>query len=252
MTRRFEDKTVLITGAAGGIGRATVRAFAAEGANIVATDRPGDGLDAIVAEVTATGAQAIAVPTDVTSESAVEAMVAAAIDRFGRIDVAFNNAGVHIIGTPIHETSEADWDRVHDVTLKGMFFCIKHEVRAMLATGGGSVINTSSIGGLVATPGVGAYIAAKHGVAGLTKTAALEYSSQGIRFNAICPGATETAMLADWLVNDEAAAAVRAQHPIGRWAQPEEMANVVLFLASDAASFITGAILPVDGGITAQ
>ena len=252
MTKRFDRKVVLITGAAGGIGRAAMRAFAAEGARLVASDLGGPGLDAIVAEVTASGAEAIATPTDVTREDEVKSMIERIVDRFGRLDVAFNNAGVHIIGTMLHETSEADWDRVNNVSLKGMFFCIKHEVPAMLASGGGAIVNTSSIGGLVATPGVGAYIAAKHGVIGLTKTAALEYSAQGIRTNAICPAATETPMLSDWLSSPQAADSVRAQHPIGRWAQPEEMAQAVLFLTSDAASFVTGAVLPVDGGVTAQ
>ena len=252
MTKRFENKTVLITGAAGGIGQAAMRAFASEGARLVAADLGGDRLDAIVKEALELGAEAIAVPTDLTREADAQRMVELAVDTFGSLDVAFNNAGVHIVGTPIHETSEADWDRVNNVTLKGMFFSLKHEVPAMLASGGGAIVNTSSIGGLIATPGVGAYIAAKHGVVGLTRTAALEYSAQGIRVNAICPAATETPMLADWLVNEDARAAVRSQHPIGRWAQPEEMAAAVLFLASNAASFITGAILPVDGGVTAQ
>ncbi len=252
MTRRFENKTVLITGAAGGIGQATMRAFASEGARLVAVDLGSERLDAIVAEVRDLGAEAIAVPTDLTRENDVAAMVKAALDQFGSLDVAFNNAGIHIIGTPLHETTEADWDRVNGVTLKGMFFSLKHEVPAMLASGGGAIVNTSSIGGLVATPGVGAYIAAKHGVVGLTKTAALEYSAQGIRVNAICPGAIETPMLADWLVNDEARAAVRAAHPIGRWAQAKEVASVVVFLASDAASFMTGSIVPIDGGVSAQ
>lgn len=252
MNRRFENKTVLITGAAGGIGQATMRAFASEGARLVAVDLGSERLDAIVAEVRGLGAEAIAVPTDLTRETDVAAMVKAALDQFGSLDVAFNNAGIHIIGTPLHETTEADWDRVNGVTLKGMFFSLKHEVPAMLASGGGAIVNTSSIGGLVATPGVGAYIAAKHGVVGLTKTAALEYSAKGIRVNAICPGAIETPMLADWLVNDEARAAVRAAHPIGRWAQAEEVASVVLFLASDAASFMTGSIVPIDGGVSAQ
>jgi len=251
----FSGKVVLITGATGGIGRASVRAFACAGANIVATDLDARALNELIEDVNGGGGTAgriCPVAADITREQEVQALVGRCDSEFGKLDVAFNNAGVHLIGTPIHETTEAQWDKVHEVTIKGMFFCLKHQVRSMLATGGGAIVNTSSIGGIVATPGVGAYIAAKHAVVGLTKTAALEYSRRGIRVNAICPGATETPMLADWLVDENARQMVQAQHPIGRWAQPEEIARTVLFLASDAASFITGVAVPVDGGISAQ
>jgi len=252
MTARFKGKSVLVTGAAGGIGQAAVLAFAREGANVAALDLAGARLEELVSAAAAEGFEVLALPTDVTSEDQVKTSIAQAVTRHGGLDVAFNNAGVHIIHTPLTKTTEAQWDRVNDICLKGMFFCLKHEIPAMLASGGGSIINTSSVGGLIATPGVGAYIAAKHGVVGLTKTAALECASQGIRVNAICPAATETPMLADWLVNEDARNAVASSHPIGRWAQAQEMANAVLFLASDDSSFMTGVALPIDGGVTAQ
>lgn len=252
MTARFQDQSIIVTGAAGGIGQAAVLAFAREGGRVAAVDLPSERLDALVKQAADEGLDVFAVPTDLTSEDAVKAMVSTVVSRNGGLNVAFNNAGIHIIGTPLTETTEAAWDRVHNICLKGMFLCLKHEIPAMLASGGGAIVNTSSVGGLIATPGVGAYIAAKHGVIGLTKTAALECAPQNIRVNAICPAATETPMLSDWLVNEDARKAVAGLHPIGRWAQPEEMARAALFLASSDASFITGAAVPIDGGVTAQ
>ncbi len=253
ITRRFADKVVLVTGAGGGLGSAAMHAFAAEGARLVASDLPGEGLDRIVAELRGMGADVVAAPADISFEADVARAVGLAMETFGRLDVAFNNAGIHLINTPIHETTEAQWEKIQAVSLKGTFLCIKHEVLAMLAGGGGAIVNTASGAGIVGAAGVGAYCAAKHGVVGLTKTAALEYSPMGIRTNAICPGATDTPMLTDWFEND-ADGTIRemviARHPIGRIGDPREVVNAVLFLASDAASFITGAILPVDGGST--
>lgn len=252
MSGRFEGKVVLITGATGGIGSATAQAFANEGAVLALSDLDGDKLTALADSLSTAGRRPLALPADITSEDEVRALVAKTVSELGQLDVAFNNAGIHHLGPMLAETDTADWDRVHNVCLKGLFFCLKYELPEMVARGGGAIVNTSSLGGIRGARGVSAYIAAKHGVVGLTRAAALEYAPQGVRVNALCPAATETPMLADWLVNEDAREAIRQSHPIGRWAAPTEMAQAVLFLASSAASFITGLALPVDGGISAQ
>jgi NAD(P)-dependent dehydrogenase (short-subunit alcohol dehydrogenase family) len=201
--------------------------------------------------ISAAGGTAEAAVVDVTSENSVKAMVARAVASFGRLDVAFNNAGIHRINIPLAEVDEATWDAVVDTNLKGVFFCMKHEIPAMIAAGGGAIVNTSSIGGVVAAPGLSPYIASKHAVVGLTRAAALDYISQGIRVNCVLPGATHTPMLQDWLRDPQLVEYIKKQHPIGRWAEPEEIANAVLFLASNEASFIVGHPLLVDGGLTA-
>jgi NAD(P)-dependent dehydrogenase (short-subunit alcohol dehydrogenase family) len=246
---RFVGKVALITGAGGGIGRATALAFAAEGARVVVADWNEATATATAEAVRSARGEALFVRVDVSDEAQVAAMVAQTLAKFGRLDVAFNNAGVDLHGPSITELDEKSWDRVLDINLKGVWLCLKHEIPAMLERGG-AIVNMASVGGVVAAPGLGAYIAAKHGVVGLTRTAALEFIGRGIRINALCPGATKTPLLDDWLSTPGVAEAIRKQHPIGRWAKPEEIARAVLFLASEDASFIVGLPLVVDGGVT--
>jgi NAD(P)-dependent dehydrogenase (short-subunit alcohol dehydrogenase family) len=251
MRQRFTDKVALVTGGGGGMGRATSIAFAREGARVLVADLDESASAETVSLVTEAGGVAKAVAVDVASESSVKEMVASALSAFGRLDIAFNNAGIHRINTPLVDVDEATWDKVMDINLKGVFFCMKHEIPAMLAAGKGAIVNTSSIGGVVAAPGLSPYIASKHGVVGLTRAAAIDYIAQGIRINCVLPGATYTAMLKDWLHEPAAVQHIKKQHPIGRWAQAEEIASAVLFLASDDASFVVGHPLLVDGGLTA-
>jgi NAD(P)-dependent dehydrogenase (short-subunit alcohol dehydrogenase family) len=246
---RFVGKVALITGAGGGIGRAAALAFAAEGARIAVADWNEGAANDTAAAVRSMGAEAMVVRVDVSVEEQVAAMVAQVVAQFGQLDVAFNNAGVDLHGPSITELDEKSWDRVLDINLKGVWLCMKHEIPAMLERGG-AIVNMASVGGVVAAPGLGAYIAAKHGVVGLTRTAALEFIGRGIRINALCPGATKSPLLDAWLSTPGIAEAIRKQHPIGRWAEPEEIARTVLFLASEDASFIVGLPLIVDGGVT--
>ncbi len=249
-SRRFENKVALVTGAGAGIGQATAIEFAREGARVVVADWNEAAGNATVAVIRERAGDAFYVKADVSREEDVKAMVAATLSHYGALHAAFNNAGVDVHGPLVTELDEATWDRVIDINLKGVFFCLKHEIPAMLAAGGGAIVNSASVGGVVAAPRLAAYIAAKHGVVGLTRVAALEYASQGIRVNAVCPGATKSAMLDKWLETPGAADAIRAQHPIGRWAEPEEIARTVLFLCSEDSSFIVGTPLIVDGGVT--
>lgn len=248
--RRFENKVALVTGAGSGIGRATALEFSREGARVAVVDWNDDAGNATVAAIRAQGGDAHFVPADVSREGDVKAMVAAVVARYGRLDAAFNNAGVDVHGPLVTELDEATWDKVVDINLKGVFFCLKHEIPAMLEHGGGAIVNTASVGGVVAAPRLAAYIAAKHGVVGLTRVAALEFAKQGIRVNAVCPGATQSPMLEVWLQTPGFADVIRAQHPIGRWAQPEEIARAVLFLCAEDSSFVVGTPLIVDGGVT--
>ena len=252
MNHRFSGKTVLITGAGSGIGRATAVAFSAAGANVVACDVDDAGGEATVATLRKGGANAEFVHADVSRAPDCEAMVERALSRFGRLDVAFNNAGINLAVAPIAEIEEAQWQRIVGINLTGVFLSMKAEIPAMLRNGGGAIINTASVGGLIGTAGVTAYCATKHGVVGLTKSAALDYIKAGIRINAICPGGTRTAMLEEWFKHPEVERAALAGTPIGRMADPAEIARTVLFLASDEASFMVGHALVADGGLTAQ
>lgn len=252
MSERFKDKVVLITGAAGGIGRAAAKAFAEQGARIVAADT-----DAIDGESTARlvreqGAEAVFVATDVSKASDCDMMVKRAVSEFGRLDIAFNNAGIGSTGFALADEEEIAWDRTIAINLKGVYLSMKHEIPVMLKAGGGVIVNTASVAGLVGNPGLGSYCASKHGVVGLTKATALDYIGRGIRINAVCPGATRTSMLENWFQDPEVERHVMKLHPIGRIADPAEIAQAVLFLASDHSSFMVGHAMPVDGGVIAQ
>ena len=246
----MEGKVALVSGAASGIGRATLEAFVERGARVVAADIDVPGGEEAVRAVSRAGGEAIFVRTDVTSARDVEAMVGAALSRFGRLDFASNNAGIEGNGALTADCPESEWDRVLAVNLKGTWLCLKYEIAAMLNRGG-AIVNTSSVYGLVGCRGGGPYAASKHGVNGITQSAALEYARQGIRVNSVCPGAIRTAMMAR-LVDGrpEYEERMLRQEPIGRMAEPREVAAAIAWLCSDAASFITGAELPVDGGWT--
>ena len=245
----FKQKSVLITGAATGIGRAVAVAFAHRGARITIGDVNEEAAGETLRLVQEAGAEAIFQQTNVADEADVEALVAAAVERFGRLDVAFNNAGIAHAPQPIADLESETFDRVLAVDLRGVFLCCKHEIRAMLKSGGGAIVNTTSVAGVIAEPGVGAYVTAKHGVIGVTRAAALDYAAQGIRVNALAPGWVATPMTTDW---DEAElnATLRSSTPIGRPATPEEMVAPVLYLCSDAASYVTGQVHVADGGLT--
>lgn len=245
---RFSDKAVLITGGGSGIGRAAARLFAEEGAWVAVADRNISAGEACVAEIAAGGGSAYFLEIDVAREASVQQAINEVIARRGRLDVAFNNAGI-THKAPLEEHEEADWDRVLDTNLKGVWLSIKHQARQMLGAGGGVIVNTASTYGLVGAPGVAAYVAAKHGVIGLTRAAAIEYGRRGIRVNAVCPSATRTGML---VLNQEMERVWSERHPLGRIAEPEEIARAVLWLASEEAAFVTGMVLPVDGGYCAQ
>jgi len=251
MAERFQGKVALVTGAGGGIGRATSIAFAREGAKVGCADLDLAAAQATAAMIVEAGGEAMPIQVDVSCSASVQAMVAATTARWGRLDVAFNNAGVDLHGPLVTELDEEVWDRIIDVNLKGVFLSMKHEIPAMLESGGGAIVNTSSVAGVLGgAPGLSAYVASKHGVVGLTRNAALEFISKGIRINAVLPGAVHTPILDVWLANPGMADAIRQQHPIGRWAEPEEIARTVLFLASEDSSFVVGLPLIVDGGVT--
>lgn len=253
MNRRFENRTVLVTGAASGIGRAAALGFAAEGGRVVLADKNGEGAAAAAEEIRRSGGQATSIAVDVSDFSACEAMVAHAIETFGGLHIAFNNAGIpSAIGADFEDFAVADWQRLIETNLGGIFYCMKAEVPAMKACGGTAIVNTASVTSLIAAPGMAAYVAGKHGVAGLTKAAALDLIRHGIRVNAICPGLTRTAMLEPILETPEVRAQIEASVPIGRIGEAAEAAQAALFLASDEASYIVGTLLTVDGGVVIQ
>lgn len=247
----FSDRIALVTGGSGGIGRATSLAFARQGASVVIGDVDEDSAET-VEQIEQAGGTGLFVPTDVTVADEVEALVKRAVESFGRVDVAFNNAGVLPPTAPLAEMEESDWDKVIAVDLKGVFLAMKYEIAHMLTTGSGAIVNTASVAGLIADPGMAPYVAAKHGVVGLTKAAAVDYGSQGIRVNALAPGLVETPMTKRWLDDPEMRETVLAPTQMGRAAKPEEMAGMVLFLCSPLASFATGGVYPVDSGQTAH
>jgi NAD(P)-dependent dehydrogenase (short-subunit alcohol dehydrogenase family) len=253
MAGRIAGKVALVTGGSSGIGRATAQIFAREGAKVVVADVVVEGGEETVRLINAAGGEAIFVKTDVAQSADVEAMVKKAVETYGRLDCAFNNAGIEGALQPTSEYDESVWDRVLSINLRGLWLCMKAELRQMLSQGSGAIVNTASAAGLVAVPGLSAYVAAKHGVVGLTKTAALEYAKAGIRVNAVCPGGVDTPMVRRVFGNNpQFAEAAASAEPVGRLAQPAEIGEAVVWLCSDAASFVTGLPMAVDGGMVAQ
>ena len=254
MPGRVNSKVGLVTGAGSGIGRATALAFAREGAKVVVADVVVEGGEETVHAIQAVGGEAIFIKTDVTKAAEVEALVTKAVASYGRLDCAFNNAGVlGSVAVPTHEYTEDVWNRVIEINLKGIWLCMKYEIPQMLTQGGGAIVNSSSTMGVVGAGGIAAYVASKHGVAGLTKTAALEYAKVGIRVNAVGPGVIQTPMIARLAEQQpQLVEVLAAAEPVGRLGRPEEIAAAVVWLCSDAASFVTGHTMLVDGGYVAQ
>ncbi len=251
MILSFENQVALVTGAGSGIGLATAKAFAEAGASVVLAGHHEESVRAAAESLIAAGHKALAVRCDVADERDVKAMVEETLSAFGRLDAAFNNAGVQ---SPIAETADAsgeEFDRVNAINLRGIWSCMKYELLQMRAQGSGVIVNTSSLGGLVGIAGRGAYHASKHGVIGLTKSAALEYAARGIRINAVCPGIIETPMVAGMLASEtDAMKELMRDVPIARLGRSEEIAGAVLWLCSPGASFVIGHALVVDGGYT--
>jgi NAD(P)-dependent dehydrogenase (short-subunit alcohol dehydrogenase family) len=252
-TARFDSKIALVTGAASGIGLATATAFAEAGAAVALADLDLSASQAAADRLNADGHRAIAIGCDVSDEGQVAAMVSRTVTELGGLDIAYNNAGIH---APVADTADAeaaDFDRAIAINLRGIWACMKHELRHMRYQGSGAIVNCSSQSGLIGTPGLGAYTASKHAVIGLTKSAALEYASRGIRINAICPGSTDTPMVARALADEpETMNAVKAEIPIGRLGRPQEIASAVLWLCDPSASFTVGQAITVDGGYTVR
>jgi len=251
MNLSFENKVALVTGAASGMGLATARTFADAGAAVLLADFREDAVKAEAQKLVIAGHKAIAVRCDVSDDAQVAAMVDRTVAEFGRIDAAFNNAGVmaHIAATA--DSTGEEWDRVIGINLRGVWSCMKYELRQMQRQGGGAIVNNASVGALSGNPGIGSYIASKHGVVGLTRTAALEYIKQGIRVNAVNPGLIDTQIARDVVSGDEQAYGEIAKNvPIGRAGRPEEIASAVLWLCSPGASYVVGHALTVDGGMT--
>ena len=252
MSGRFAGRGILVTGGGSGIGRAAALLFAREGGRLAVVDQDEGEAQATAKSIREAGGEALAIGADVSREADCRGMVERALAAHGRLHVAFNNAGVGASGFAVADEEEVAWSRLIDVNLKGIFLAMKYEIPAMVGAGGGAIVNTASVAGLVGERGIGAYAASKHGVVGLTRTAALDYIGQGVRINAICPGATRTRLLANWFQDPKVEQFILSRHPIGRIAEPEEIARAVLFLASDDASFVVGQALAVDGGLTAQ
>ena len=251
MNKPFANKVALVTGAASGMGLATAQAFAEAGAAVVLADFRKDPVNAEAQKLTAAGHKAIAFGCDVSDDAQVAAMVDWTVAQFGRLDAAFNNAGVMAHIAPTADSTREEWDRVIGINLRGVWSCMKHELRHMVRQGSGAIVNNASVGALTGNPGIGSYIASKHGVVGLTRTAALEYIKHGIRVNAVNPGLIDTQIARDVVSGDEQAYAEIAKTvPIGRAGRPEEIASVVLWLCSPGASYVVGHALTVDGGMT--
>ena len=247
----FAGKVTLVTGGSNGIGRATALLFARSGAKVVIGDIDPAGQKTVELIKEEQG-EALFVQTDVRETDEVKNLVATAVKTYGGLHCAFNNAGVLPPMASLADTDDATFDKVLAVDLKGVFLSMKYEIQHMLQSGGGAIVNNASIAGMIADPGISAYVAAKHGVIGLSKAAAIEYASQGIRVNALAPGLVETAMTKQWFDDPNIRSHFLANSPIGRLAQPEEMAGMVLFLCSDFASFAAGQTCVIDGGYTAH
>lgn len=249
--------TALVTGAGAGIGRATALTFAAEGANVVVSDINSDGGQGTVDLIKKAGGTAIFIKADISKKTDVKTLISQSIANYGSIDCAVNNAGIEGQISPLIDQPENNFDAIISVNLKGVFLCLQAELDAMVKSGGGAIVSLSSIAGLIGFPGLSPYVAAKHGVIGLTKNAALEYAQSGIRVNAVCPGGIDTRML-DSLAEQATAGAQTSSemmnplHPMGRIGTPQEVAELIVWLCSPRASFITGTAIPVDGGYVAQ
>lgn len=253
MTIELSGKIALVTGGSSGIGRATSLLFAREGAKVVVSDVNVQGGEETVGMIEKRGGDAVFVKTDVSKAAEVEALIDKAVKTYGRLDCAANNAGVGPQMTTLLRYSEEEWDRTMDINLKGVWLCLKYQIPRMLEGGGGAIVNISSAAGLVGVRGCSAYTASKHGVIGLTKTAALEFAHKGVRVNAVCPGNTETPMLEEIIDRgSENRELMLAMQPQKRMGAPEEIAEAVIWLCSDAASFVTGHAMAVDGGVVAQ
>lgn len=251
METTFKNKVVIVTGGASGIGRATAIAFAKKGAKVAVADwKENDEMVDLIKEL---GSEAIFIKCDVSKTDDVKAMVAQTIAAFGRLDYAFNNAGIEGTSAPTQDCSEENWDKTIGVNLKGVWLCMKYEIPEILKQGKGVIINCASVAGMIGFAGLPAYVASKHGIVGLTKTTALECATQGIRVNVVCPGVIQTPMI-DRLTGKtkEAIERFKGFEPIGRFGLPEEIANAVVWMCSDEASFVTGHVMAVDGGFTAQ
>ncbi len=247
----FTDKVVLITGAGNGIGRATALAFAQQGASVVVADMSRSAGEETTALITQAGGIATFILCDVTKDQDVQSMVDGTIETYGKLDIAFNNAGIEIESSKLADGDEATYDKIMDVNVKGVWRCMKYQIPALLKQSSSAIVNTASIAGLGAAPKMSIYSASKHAVIGLTKSAAVEYGKKGLRVNAICPAVIDTEMFRRATENDpQKEQYVRSLHPVGRIGQPEEVAAAVLYLCSDLAGFTTGVALPIDGGST--
>ena len=253
MSMRFSGQVAVVTGAANGIGRATAQAFAAEGLQVVVSDVDVAGGEATVALIKQAGGEALFVRCDVSRDADVQALMASVIEAYGRLDYAFNNAGIEIEKGRLNDGSEAEFDAIMGVNVKGVWLCMKYQLPLLLAQGGGAIVNTASVAGLGAAPKMSIYCASKHAVIGLTKSAAIEFAKKKVRVNAVCPAVIDTDMFrrayeADPKKGEFAA----AMHPVGRIGKVEEVAAAVLYLCSDDAAFTTGQALAIDGGVTAM
>jgi meso-butanediol dehydrogenase / (S,S)-butanediol dehydrogenase / diacetyl reductase len=258
MLMQLPGKVAVITGAASGQGKAAAHLFTQAGARVIVADWNGEGAEETVSEIRGKGGEALAIRTDVSREADIKAMIQSCLDHFGQLDILFNNAGVGFSSTnrftmaSVVDTPEEHWDAILAINLKGAAMGCKHAIPIMVKQGGGVIVNTSSINGLVALSGADAYTAAKGGLIALTRVLASDWGPKGIRVNCICPGGVDTPMVAAALADPQSAEYLRGNCPLGRVARPEEIAQVALFLASDAASYVNGAIIPVDGGWTAR
>ena len=249
----FSDQVALVTGASSGMGLATAEAFSEFGAAVVLADINEEALRATAEKLTSAGRKVLAVVCDVSDEAQVARMIERTVTHFGRLDMAFNNAGIQVPPSDAADETAENFDRVNGINLRGVWACMKHELQQMRTQGSGAIVNCSSLGGLVGLPCRAAYHASKHGVIGLTRSAAMEYAPRGIRINAICPGTINTPMVSDMLAKQaDAMKEIMRDQPIGRHGESDEIAAAVLWLCSPGASFVLGVALPVDGGFTAH
>lgn len=253
MSMNFSGQVALVTGAAAGIGRATAQAFAAEGLKVVVSDVDVAGGESTVALIQQAGGEALFVRCDVSKEAEVQALMTAVVEAYGRLDYAFNNAGIEIEKGKLNEGTEAEFDAIMGVNVKGVWLCMKYQLPLLLAQGGGAIVNTASVAGLGAAPKMSIYSASKHAVIGLTKSAAIEFAKKKIRVNAICPAVIDTDMFRRaYEADPKKGEFVAGMHPVGRIGKVEEIAAAVLYLCCDAAAFTTGQALAIDGGLTAM